>query len=218
MIWRYSPIDVWPGALRPDRARRSSNFRVGWDKALRDLEHEIAMLAGEDATPTIRLALDATDIRRDGLPRAQAKPRHPGVIVEFDTPDLGRLSYASDVYADSGYHWVLQGWRANLRAITLGLEALRAVERHGIGQGREQYQGFKAIGAGTPMGGAEPQMSRADALTILAEGTDLPPAAVADDPAAAFKLAAKRWHPDVAGEHDRWVRIEAAYRLLREPS
>lgn len=218
MRWRYSPIDVWPGALRPASARRSSNFRVGWDKALADLEREVEMLRGRE--PTIRLALEETEIRRDGLPRAGAKPRHPGVIIEFTTSTLGRLSYASDVYADTSYGWLLGGWRANVRAITLGLEALRAVDRHGIGRGGEQYQGFKAIRAGSTALGAA-TMTVEEAAAFVAK--------VSNDPNLGgfevlqqwaeygdryFRAAAKEAHPDAGGDAALFRRLQEAKAVL----
>lgn len=39
---------------------------------------------------------------------------------------------------------------ANLHAIALGLEALRAVDRHGITSSAEQYAGFAQLTAGGP--------------------------------------------------------------------
>jgi hypothetical protein len=43
---------------------------------------------------------------------------------------------------------VFPTWQANLRAITLGLEALRRVQRYGIVKEDEQYTGFKALTSG----------------------------------------------------------------------
>jgi hypothetical protein len=47
----------------------------------------------------IELALDEGDIRLDGLPRAHARPRHPGVIVSFDSKH-GPLGYGTDAFPD----------------------------------------------------------------------------------------------------------------------
>jgi hypothetical protein len=45
---------------------------------------------------------------------------------------------------------VCERWEHNVRAIALGLEALRAVDRHGITRRGEQYAGFKALPPGGP--------------------------------------------------------------------
>lgn len=86
----------------------------------------------------IQLALDETDIRLDGWPRGNATPRHHGVILAFESKH-GPLKYATARYYP---------WQANLRAIALGLEALRAVDRYGVTKRGEQYAGWKALPAG----------------------------------------------------------------------
>ena len=42
-------------------------------------------------------------------------------------------------------------WQDNLRAIAKTMEALRAVKRWGATQSDEQYTGFRALPAATPM-------------------------------------------------------------------
>lgn len=79
------------------------------------------------------------EIRLDGRPRANARPRTPAVRISFESRH-GSLTYATDRFDD---------WRDNLRAIALSLEALRAVDRYGVNKGGEQYLGFMALGAGS---------------------------------------------------------------------
>jgi hypothetical protein len=86
----------------------------------------------------IQLALQEGNIRLDGWPRAAARPAHSGVVIAFESKH-GPLKYHSDQFT---------GWQDNLRAIALGLEALRAVDRYGITRRGEQYQGWKALPAG----------------------------------------------------------------------
>lgn len=86
----------------------------------------------------VKLALTERDIRRDGWPRRDARPAHPGVIIEFDSRH-GWLRYYDDQYTT---------WQDNLRALALSLEALRALGRWGALRG-EQYVGSRpAIEAG----------------------------------------------------------------------
>jgi hypothetical protein len=46
----------------------------------------------------------------------------------------------------------MDDWQHNVRAIALGLEALRKVDRYGITRRGEQYAGWKALPAGIGIG------------------------------------------------------------------
>lgn len=130
----FRPLPVWPH--KPSQ-RRHGQFSTSYAKTLAQLEREIAHLGGKDVT--IGVGLSDHDIRLDGLPRANARPfTHPGVEVSFDTKAYGRQTYATDQFHD---------WLDNMRAVTLSLEALRAVERYGLSKGR-QYAGFSLLTAG----------------------------------------------------------------------
>jgi hypothetical protein len=142
MSVRFRPIQHWPTEF--SRTRNLSNpFRAGWSDTLTRLEAELAKLGAHDVV--IEIALDESEIRMDGWPRANARPRHPGAIVSFDSKH-GPLRYGTDAFPD---------WQANIRAIALGLEALRKVDRYGIGKRGEQYAGWKQIGAGLAERGRE---------------------------------------------------------------
>jgi hypothetical protein len=140
MTMAFRPIEVWPHGSTPAHARRSRHvFRAAWSDTLNLLERELRHLGARNVV--IGCGLREQDIRNDGWPRSGARVlEHPGVEVSFDSPH-GRLVYATDVCA-----W----WEHNVRAIGLGLEALRAVDRHGITRRGEQYAGFKALTAGGP--------------------------------------------------------------------
>lgn len=135
---RFRPIPLWPQQTPADARRSRWTFKAGWSNTLSLLDRELRHLGAENIT--IGCGLREQDIRIDGWPRSGARePAHPGVEVSFDSPH-GRLVYATDV---------CERWEHNLRAIGLGLEALRAVDRHGVTRRGEQYAGFKALPAGT---------------------------------------------------------------------
>ena len=208
MIFTFRPIDVWPGPLT--RSRSGSPFTGHYQDSLNILDRELRALNAK--RPVIQLALTESDIRNDGLPRAHARPTHPGVIVAFDSKH-GPLKYATDRYGDSGYD--RPGWHANLRAIALGLEALRKVDRYGIAQRGEQYTGWKALGSGIAM----PSMSVEDAAQFLADSAGVGEAAAsvvssALNRAAAYRMAAKRLHPDLGGDPQAFLRLQEALRVL----
>lgn len=142
---RFRPIPIWPHSTTPSGERRSRwTFKASWQNTLDLLDRELRNLDARDII--IGCGLREQDIRNDGWPRANAQtPAHPGVEVSFSTRH-GRLVYATDV---------CERWEHNVRAVALGLEALRAVDRHGITRRGEQYAGFKALGAGRSDGDVE---------------------------------------------------------------
>jgi hypothetical protein len=117
------------------------------------LQDELEKLRASDIL--IEASFSSDQIRLDGWPKGGAKPTYPGIVISFNSPGLGRLEYATDSCED---------WQHNIRSIALGLEALRAVDRYGITSGRQQYTGFKAIGAGNPA-----QNGRRGAATWIAK-------------------------------------------------
>jgi hypothetical protein len=96
------------------------------------------MMGGRDLL--IGIVADADQWRLSGTLRANARTNHPGAEVSFEA-DGRRLIFFTDAYPSVA---------ANLRAIGLGLDALRAVDRYGITSTGEQYAGFAAITAGGP--------------------------------------------------------------------
>lgn len=131
----FRPLQVWPH--KPTKARRHAPFRVGYPRSLKMLEREVRWLGGKDVV--MGVGLEERDLRLDGTPRANVRAMsHPGVEISFDSRDHGRLTYATDQYWD---------WQDNVRAVALSLEALRAVDRHGVAKGR-QYTGFALLTAG----------------------------------------------------------------------
>ncbi len=199
MEFHFRPIDVWP---HPAKRARRSQFRASWSKTMELLCHEIRKVAGR--VPVIQLDLPESKIRRDGLPYVDARPNSPRVIVCFDSK-YGPLKYYSDTFDD---------WQDNVRAIGLGLQALRAVDRYGITTRGEQYTGFKALPA--PL--AIPSMSTEDAAAFVADKAggcnahDL-----IADPAirkAAYRDAAKRCHPDNGGSEADFKKLQEAMEII----
>lgn len=129
---------LWTRPLAP----RRSQFKVDIDTTLRELEREVHLL-GSGNGPAQDIVIGAGyrpgDLRVDGRPRADARePIHPGVEISFDSRH-GRLTYATAVFDD---------WRDNVRAVALGLEALRSIDRWGVAQAGQQYAGFALLSAG----------------------------------------------------------------------
>lgn len=234
MILRYRPLGDWPdGELTPEASRASPQFSSTWTATLQLLEREVELLAGVGSYCVLEVAASARDVRVDGSLRADARPSHPGVVISFESLEHGPLRYWTDRFSSGsvyrsrlrggeGGQMTVPGWQANVRAIALGLEALRAIERYGIANRGEQYTGWKQLGAGTPLGPPQP-MTRDEAARVLAVGADMSttPAVLAEildgDPdfvATVYRIAAKQHHPDTGGSPDLFRKITEARDLL----
>lgn len=107
----------WVGPATKTRQR--SPFDSTWSSTLTVLDHELRMLHAR--YPVLQVDVTESNIRRDGQIRATARPSSPAVRLLFDTDD-GPMALGCDRFAD---------WQSNVRAIALGLEALRRVDRFG---------------------------------------------------------------------------------------
>jgi hypothetical protein len=192
------PIEHWPGARTPDHARVHSPFKAGWQVTVRDLLRELRAL---DAKQTVlNLAVTDADLRVDGLPRANARLSDAGVVVAFDSMH-GPLRYACDRF------W---SWQENLRAIALGLEALRKVSRYGIATDGQQYRGYREL---------EPhRMDPFEARIVLREvvnAAEGPMTTDGMDDRTLRTKALKAAHPDMGGDAETFDKVRMAVRALQ---
>lgn len=187
----YRPIRPgdWPGALTFEPfERKSSQFQAGLDDTRTLLRYEVGRLGRttDSRQIVVQLAIGETDLRADGQPKVRADFKHPGVIVSFDSRH-GSLRYATDRF---------KTWDANLRAVALGLEALRKVDRYGIGADGEQYTGFRAIETGSGI----PTTSEAARALLESYG--------------GLRAALKATHPDRGGGTEEFREVQAAREVL----
>ncbi len=204
----------WPGGLRTERDR--APFRSGLGATVELLGRELKHLGAAGAGPApavLQMALAERDFRNDGLPRAHARPEHPGVILSVESRH-GPLSYPCDRYRD---------WTDNLRAIALSLEALRRVDRYGVTRNAEQYRGWAALPSGQDR--ASVGLSRTAAAHALLELSGWPDGVtlngvLSDGPARvrAVRRARALCHPDKhEGGTGLWSRLEAVLAALTAP-
>jgi hypothetical protein len=209
MRYEIRPLGAWDRPVTEPRAG-SGRFRAPWSTTLDLLAHEIELLDGTLAV--LQIDVEQGDIRRDGMLATRAKVGFPGVKVSFDSRH-GSLTYASDAY-EPRYHSDPPAWQANVRAIALALQALRAVDRYGVTRSGEQYRGWTAITAAT-----QRPMTRSEAATfIVGSGhTSYTAAQVLSSPllaANAYRQAAKACHPDRGGDSEVFHRLTAARDVL----
>lgn len=189
---------------KPPEGGRYSPFSASLTSTIELLATELRMLDARNVI--VEIDLRERDIRVDGLPRADARPTHDGVAVSFESK-FGPLRYVTAEFTGS---WQTAAWQANLRAIALGMQALRAVDRYGVSKRGEQYQGYRAIPESTDP--AQTMSTREEALRVIRKhaGTD------AIDLEYAITLAIKRTHPDAGGDSDEFRQVIRAKELLSD--
>lgn len=185
-----------------------SQFDSTWTATLQLLGREIGYLDGRDVV----LEVDVTEpfIRNDGMLHAKARPTSPGVRLAFESKH-GPLTYATDRF---------NHWQDNVRAIALGLEALRKVDRYGITKRGEQYTGWKALPSAGATVQAEPVMDADLAWSTIGSYQDRPISVfradcTADDLRRAYRRARAANHPDRRdGNRALWDQVEQAAKVL----
>ena len=196
-----SPIDQWDGPLT--RERVYAPFKALWGSTLKLLARELEHLEAKNTR--LLVACEDHEIRVDKTaPRANANVRHPGIVLAFESKH-GPMRFSTDRYLH---------WQHNIRAIALGLEALRRVDRYGITKGAEQYKGWRQL----PSGDGEPGIeTKHDAAQVLADITSMPVSGIQGDPAIArdaYLAAVRASHPDRGGDPNVFHRVRKAAEVL----
>lgn len=207
----FRPMDhsTWVDDGAPDRKR--STFKVAFYENVRLLKREIANLGADFAV--LEIDYDGCDLRLDGMPRAGTKAKSPRVRVSFEAPSIGPLCYMCDTYRD---------WHSNLRAISLTLERLRAIERYGATRNQQQYRGWAALPEKS--GGAI--RSKDEAAKFLLDVSAFPADELSLHELArgiglnkAYRMAAHNAHPDKpGGSNGLMARVNEAKEMILSPS
>jgi len=199
------PVEVWPGDVTPSWQRQRSPLKGSWARTLKELSRELQALGARNII--FRLDITDYDLRDDGQLRANARPKSPGVLLEFIAGRLKgapRLVYRCDFYTY---------WQDNLLHIALGMEALRKVDRYHITSASEQYSGFKALPSATA-----PTMSVANAARVIANYTSFSTGVVLDSATnakEAVRSAVFATHPDRNnGDRTAFDLVDTARKVL----
>lgn len=194
----FRPLIAWQGEETP--RRRRSQFSAGFTSTMEVLDRELRQLSAQNVVIQIDVMED--DIRLDGWPRSSVRPDHPGVALSFESK-YGPLRYSCDRF---------DRWQDNLRAIALGLEALRKVDRYGITKSGEQYTGWRQLTAGSSLTSRDQAVELIGDLSNLALG---PNWFDSDElTRKAYRQALKYAHPDGGGDSDLFAAVQDAGRLL----
>lgn len=180
-------------------SHRHSDFSATWSATRTLLARELRALVARN----VALEIDVPEgsIRLDGELKANARANSPAVRLAFDSKH-GPLVYATDRF------W---SWQDNIRAIALGLEALRKVDRYGITRRGEQYAGWKALPAGSAA--ATSHMLRSDAVDLMVAVSQT---ARGEPLEKMIRRAKANAHPDHhGGDRTLWDQVEQAARILQ---
>jgi hypothetical protein len=192
------------GQVRPVR----SNFATAWGDTLALLDRELWNLGVRDSF-VMQIDCEERDLRLDGELRANARTASPAVAIAFDTRKHGSMLFATGKF---------DRWQDNVRAIALGLEALRKVDRYGITQSDEQYRGWQALPPGTPMPAAKMTVEGAVQVLHDAAQWDAGPFDPLGNPShlsAAWRLAVMNHHPDHGGDPTVFQEVTEARDMIR---
>jgi hypothetical protein len=153
------------------------------------LENELERLGAKSPTLSTNVSL-----RLDGRPRSDENPADPGAAVYFS------FRGKATVLACDRYRAVAE----NIAAIAAHIEALRRIERYGVGTIEQALAGYKAL----------PADSAADWRTVFGfPAGSRPTRAQIDD---AYLTAAKRQHPDAGGSDAEMAQVNRARDYARQ--
>lgn len=185
----------WPAGWPRSTYRRTAPFskRTAGDRRLLDISDGLDRLQGELRRLVATNVVISTNLRLnlDGsITRQQASPSDVGVAVYF------KLKGQPRVLACDRWSRIAD----NMAAIAGHIEAIRTVERYGVGTMEQAFAGY-----------AQLQSSPSEWWIVL----QVTPDANSEAVDAAYRRLARAAHPDAGGSHDAMARINAARDAAR---
>lgn len=186
-IPRY-PLE-WPLGWKRCKSRRAGQFSMTREdrdpKGITKRSAPVNMMVATERLEKQLEALGALDpvlstnvsLSMRGIPRGDENPSDPGAAVYF------KFRGKATVLACDSYYRVAE----NIAALAAHIDALRRIERYGVGTIEQALAGYKALPADTA----------ADWRAVLGFPKDSRPSA--DQVDTAYKQLARQKHPDAGG-------------------
>lgn len=185
--WPRTPLE-----RRGDGSQFSRPYPTGpwtWDEALEKLDREIGLLRASGVVVSSNFERDL----RGNLRPGRSRPSDQGIALYFTLRGKPKVM-ACDRFVKAEH---------NMRSLTLAIDAMRALERHGGGIMMERaFEGFAAI---------EAPGTKAWWLVL-----QIKPTASPADIEAAYRVLARERHPDRGGSESAMSELNAARDAARK--
>lgn len=168
---------------QPDNSVKKRSKSVSMVEAVTRLEKQIESLGGNDATLSTNVKLNLR-----GTPYGNEQPSDPGAAVYF------RFKGRATVLACDTFVTLAD----NIAALAAHIDALRRIERYGVGTIEQALAGYKALPADTAANWRAVFGFSAD-VRVTREQLD-----------SAYKAAARQRHPDLGGSDMEMSHINRA--------
>jgi hypothetical protein len=178
------------------------------ERTLDDLDRELYHIDAKDVVVQVDVE-NERNFRQDGGIRADARTKSPAIVVSFVRNKVPTV-FATDHF---------DRWTDNLRAIVLGMEALRKLDRYHIVKAGDQYRGWQALPSATTAALSTEAAARVIAARIadVVGGIDAAARRILAEREYAktsIRSAAARSHPDAGGREDDFKLVQEAKRVL----
>lgn len=180
---RYGKFSETIETRQPDNSVKKRSKSVSMVEAVTRLEKQIEALGGNDATLSTNVKLNLR-----GTPYGNEQPGDPGAAVYF------RFKGRATVLACDTFYTLAD----NIAALAAHIDALRRIERYGVGTIEQALAGYKALPADTAANWRAVFGFSAD-VRVTREQLD-----------SAYKAAARQRHPDLGGSDMEMSHINRA--------
>jgi hypothetical protein len=179
--------------LRRKAAFRSHGQPVSIAVAIDRLDGELERLRASHVTISTNVELTSRGTPRSGAP----EPADPGAAVYFTLKEQPRC-LACDTWTRLA---------DNLAAIAQHIDAIRRIDRYGVGTLDQAFAGYTAL----------PERTASNWRRVLEELTGMGPSVwTLDQVDAVYKALARRLHPDTGGTHEAMARLTGAVAEARQ--
>lgn len=186
----------WPSGYPRTFQPKTAQFKVSLADSRDHLLDEIRQLGGTAVVISSNAVL-----LKNGLPAAKQPKLHDVGVAVYFLFNKEQVVLPCDKWDDMA---------ANLRAIGLTVNAMRGMERWGVGDMlKRAFYGFKALPS--PADHAQPEVVMVTPVPDWKKVLKLRGVITWDAVQEAYKKRRRETHPDAGGSHEEFTAVQAAY-------